>query len=36
MHNLLIYIGINFFHFLISAATGTAAPGCSGNINAAD
>ena len=25
-----------YIHFLISAATGAAAPGCSGTVNAAD
>ena len=34
MNNLLIYI--TFFHFLISAATGAAAPGYIGSVNAAD
>ena len=33
---LFIYIVITFFHFLVSAATGAAAPGCSGTVNAAD
>ena len=36
MYHLFIYIVIIFFHFLISAATGAAAPGCSGTVNAAD
>ena len=36
MHNLFIYIVIKCFHFFISAAIGAAAPGCSGNVNAAD
>ena len=35
MNHLFIYI-ITFFHFLIFAATGAAAPGCSGTVNAAD
>ena len=30
------FIFITFFHFLISAATGAAAPGCSGTVNIAD
>ena len=35
MNHLFIYI-IPFFNFQISAATGAAAPGCSGTVNAAD
>ena len=36
MSVLVIYIVINFFNLLISAATGATAPGCSGTVNAAD
>ena len=36
MNHLFIYIITTFFHILISAATGDAAPGCSGTVNAAD
>ena len=36
MNHVFIYIVITFFQFLRSAATGTAAPGCSGTVNAAD
>ena len=30
------FIIVTFFHFLISAATGAAAPGWNGTVNAAD
>ena len=33
---LFFYIVITFFHFLMPAATGAAAPGCSRTVNAAD
>ena len=36
MTHFFIYIVIKFFHSLISAATGAAAPGCSGTVNAGD
>ena len=36
MYVLFIYIFIKFFIFLKSAATGVAAPGCSGLVNAVD
>ena len=36
MNHLFIYIVITFFHFLISAATIAAVPGCSGTVNAVD
>ena len=35
MNHVFIYI-ITFFYFWISAATGAAAPGCSGTVNAGE